>query len=153
MAPINTHKLEFLRRLPGTDQCIEWPLVKDLNGYGKVGVNGKTVTVHRQAYLIHKGPIAKGRCVLHSCYNPSCVNPRHLFVVASAVASALKSMHTRKTRCPHGHKYTPENTYLSDGKMNCRTCVLRRKRRARRAKISAAARDACRSRPEDRSAQ
>lgn len=29
-----------------------------------------------------------------------------------------------KTRCPHGHEYTPENTivYPTDGRRRCRTC-------------------------------
>jgi len=32
-----------------------------------------------------------------------------------------------KTHCPHGHEYTPENTYrFSDGRRRCRTCRLER---------------------------
>lgn len=29
-----------------------------------------------------------------------------------------------KTHCPHGHEYTPENTYIDNaGKKRCKTCL------------------------------
>lgn len=30
--------------------------------------------------------------------------------------------HAFKTECPQGHQYTPDNTYLYDGRRTCRTC-------------------------------
>jgi len=28
-----------------------------------------------------------------------------------------------KTHCPHGHEYTPENTYINSGRRHCRICL------------------------------
>ena len=37
-----------------------------------------------------------------------------------------------KTHCPHGHEYTPENTYNSGGRRHCRKCRRRRNRERKR---------------------
>jgi len=31
-----------------------------------------------------------------------------------------------KAHCPYGHEYTAANTYLYNGRRNCRTCIRRR---------------------------
>ncbi len=64
--------------------CIEWKRGKSKRGYGKltgvVGNQRKSVRSHRFAYELFVGPIPDGLIVLHSCDNPSCINPLHLSI-------------------------------------------------------------------------
>ena len=68
-------------RVRKTEGCWEWVGGKDKNGYGvfKGEVAGVLFNrAHRYSYALHTGDLLIDRQALHSCDNPSCVNPAHL---------------------------------------------------------------------------
>jgi hypothetical protein len=67
--------------------CWEWAGFRNAarGGYGQIGDgNGKVVMTHRAAWMVWRGPIPPGLCVLHRCDNPPCCNPAHLFLGTKA---------------------------------------------------------------------
>lgn len=115
-SPGDTLKVRLFRRvaLPDhPDAC--WPWLGALSaGYGSLRVYGRHFHAHRLAYVIFNGPIPPGLVIDHVCRNPACVNPTHLEAVPhreNVLRGTAGDWQRRKTHCPQGHEYTPENMY------------------------------------------
>lgn len=66
------------------NECWNWLYCKDRDGYGNFTYHGKAYWAHRIAYVIKNGEYDRDLFVCHSCDNPSCCNPDHLFLGTNA---------------------------------------------------------------------
>jgi hypothetical protein len=97
--PIAERFLKFLPSVLDDDECWEWQGSRLKAGYGKI-LDGppdhKTLLAHRVSWELHNSaPIPKGMLVCHSCDNPCCVNPSHLYIGSHSDNAADKALRDR----------------------------------------------------------
>lgn len=136
-----TGKVTWLRLQPKIDfnaegGCWVWNggRLPEPEPYGRTNVGDKTWLAHRLVYTLLVGEIPEGKQLDHLCGNQPCVNPLHLEPVTAQentlrAPHATATKHAAKTHCPHGHEYSPENTWMIPQAWNrerfarvCRTC-------------------------------
>jgi len=143
----------FNRRTKMNDEgCLMWTGPTGKGGYGRFQPDEKDpnskVQAHRWIYEVVKGEIPEGYQIDHVCHTKAveagtcggsecrhrlCCNPDHLEAVTAA-ENTFRQDHAnrRKTHCPAGHEYTPENTSIRSGARHCKACEAAR--RAKRVK-------------------
>jgi uncharacterized protein involved in tolerance to divalent cations len=89
---------------PEGNSCWVWHgQIAQTNGYGVTWKDGKHHYAHRVAYELEHSEISTGMRVCHSCDNPPCCRPSHLFL--GTQEENIQDMR-RKGRNPHPLKLT-----------------------------------------------
>lgn len=108
--------------------CWNWVTGVSGRGYGRFRANGTSHRAHRVAWILaHRTDIPSDLVIDHLCSNRRCVNPQHLEAVTQREnvlrGRAPAARNARVTRCPYGHPYDKQNTYITTrGTRFCRAC-------------------------------
>jgi hypothetical protein len=108
-------------------ECWVWTAGKNSKGYGYFWYRNHTIQGHQIAWALAGNEQPEGLELDHLCRRHDCVRPDHLELVTRHVnqlrGETLAGVNARKTHCPKGHPYSPENTFVNSvGGRVCITC-------------------------------
>jgi hypothetical protein len=93
----------FWQYVVETEGCWLWTGTINKAGYGQITPRkGHKALAHRLSWMMLRGDIPPGMCVLHHCDNPPCVNPEHLFI--GTAKDNMQDMYRKGRARPGGKK-------------------------------------------------
>lgn len=108
-------------KVVGRNDCWLWTAKLDVMGYGLFYIHTLRHQAHRVSWMIwHQKPIPDGLLGCHSCDNPTCVNPHHIFLGTTqenTADAAAKGRLVRKLE-PHQVRAIRHKLSTTDLSMN-----------------------------------
>jgi hypothetical protein len=130
-------KTRFLEKVSKPPETTCWLWMGTTKGsarpYGMIWAGGRHRPASQVAWEISNGrSFPSGMMACHTCDNPRCVNPQHIWpgTMSDNIRDAVKKGRANpkgnayRTHCKHGHEFTPDNTIIrpSTGHRKCRAC-------------------------------
>lgn len=141
----NAEKFWAQVEMSGPDECWLWTGPVRPKGYGMARWDGHTHNASRLAWILTAQITPpKHLFVCHTCHNPPCCNPNHLYLgnaQTNNLDTVVSGRHskTRRTHCRRGHPYDAVNIYpgLSETGRPHRDCRICKRERdtARRTRL------------------
>ena len=121
---------ELADRVDVKGECLVWTGAKTMSGYGMRKKGGIISYTHRvSCAYANEQEIPKGMFILHSCDNPPCLLPEHLWVGTQednmrdmAEKGRANGGRPRKEFCKRGHNLAEVSYTRPDGRRKCRPC-------------------------------
>jgi hypothetical protein len=108
----------------GPDECWPWAGAKTRPwGYGRININGKVEHANRVAYTLARGAIPADKIVCHSCDNPGCCNPNHLWLGTHRENAEDRDAKGRRRLAPQRGDDHPTRKLCSDDVRRIRASV------------------------------